>query len=427
MQSPPTSHRRALMPARLPQFRAVVAVLVVCCVALTGSGCSWFGNKKGSAEKKPKPKPTKLVRIDSEVRLKRLWRANVGDGLGRKYIHTKVAVLADQVFAADAYGTVVSHNRFNGKRLWRVSIGKPDGKGLKFWDRRDPSFVTGGAGAGAGLVFVGTANGDVVALSASDGAERWRIDIATECVVPPVYANGRVYVQTIDGRLLARDAETGEAIWAFDSQVPILTLRGTATPVVEDGIVYSGFADGLILALNGETGERLWSHRVSLPQGRSELDRMVDVDASPLVVGPIVYAVSFQGRLKAVRRVDGRGLWELETSSYLDLATGYGQVYVVDESDKVFAVDLETAEEVWANEGMLRRVLSPPVAYSNYLLVGDDDGYLHVLAQSDGRFLGRTKLDGNGLRSSFTVADGTVYVFGNGGSLTALEIEALDS
>lgn len=413
-------------PVSAHTVRTTLLGSLIVALVLAGSGCSWFGNKKSSTPKKEKPKAAKLVKIKPEVKINRIWRAKVGAGLGRKYIRTRPAVLADQIFASDAYGTVVSHDRFSGKRLWKTSIGKPAGKGMKFWDRRDPGFVTGGVGAGGGLVFVGTTNGDVVALSAADGTEQWRIDVGTESVVAPVYDDGRLFIQTIDGRLLAREADTGESIWAFDSQVPILTLRGTATPVVAGQIVYSGFADGMLMALNGATGERLWGHRVMLPQGRSELDRMVDVDSSPLVVGPIVYAASFQGRLKAVRRADGRPLWEKEASSFLDLATGYGQIYVIDEEDKVLAIDQESSEEAWANTSLARRVLSSPVAYNNYLLVGDDEGYLHVIAQSDGRFLGRTRLDGDGLRSPFTVADGTVYVYGSGGSLTALEIEALN-
>lgn len=415
-----------ILPISVRSYRATILGGLMVALVLTVSGCSLFGNTKSAAAKTPTPKAAKLVKIKREVKIKRLWRAKVGQGLGRKYIRTRPAVLADRVFAADAYGTVVGHDRFSGKRLWKTSIGKPVGKGLKVWDRRDPGFVTGGVGAGGGLVFVGTTNGDVIALSAADGTETWRIDIGTESVVAPVYDDGRVFIQTIDGRLLACDAASGETIWAFDSQVPILTLRGTATPVVDGDTVYSGFADGMLMALNGETGERLWGHRVMLPQGRSELDRMVDVDSAPLVVGSVVYAVSFQGRLKAIRRSDGRALWEKESSSFLDLTTGYGQIYVIDEEDKIVAVDQESTEEAWVNNSLALRELSSPVAYNNYLLVGDDAGYLHVMAQSDGRFLGRTKLDSAGLRSPFTVADGTVYVYGSGGSLTALEIEALN-
>ncbi|MEM7217976.1 MAG: outer membrane protein assembly factor BamB [Pseudomonadota bacterium] len=385
-------------------------------------------NRGGDADSQrvEKPKPTPLARIDAEVRVKRLWSASVGRGVGRKFIALRPAILADRVYAADAYGLVAAFDRFKGKRLWQVRIGDPDGNGARFWDRRDPAFVSGGTGAGGGLVFIGTTAGDVIALDAGDGSEFWRIQVGTEVVAPPVFDDGRLFVQTIDGRLLARDAEDGSAIWAFDIPVPILTLRGTATPVVEDEIVYTGFANGMLVALNARNGERLWQHRVRLPQGRSELQRMADVDASPLVDGPLIYAISHNGNIVGVRRQDGRPLWQREYASHKDLATGYSQLYLVDERDEVVALDTQTAEDAWTQEGLVNRKLSAPLAFSNYLLIGDDQGYLHVLAQSDGRFIGRVKL-GSGLRSNLVENDGVVYAYGNGGSLIALEIEERDT
>ena len=408
------------------------ALAVVALCALIVSGCSLFGDRgdrQADRAAKEKLKPVKLERLKPEVRLRRAWRASVGQGLGRKYITLRPAILADRVVAADAYGTVQAFDRFSGKRLWRTRVGKPAGKGLirGLWDRRDPAFVTGGVGAGGGLALVGTTDGEVVALDAVDGSERWRINLNTEIVAPPLHYQRQVFVQTIDGRLLARKEEDGSAVWTFDSQVPILTLRGTATPVAADGVVYTGFANGNLVALNARDGELLWTHRVMLPQGRSELDRMVDVDGSPLLAGPLIYAVSYHGRLKAVRAGDGRPLWEYETSSFHDLSSGYGHVYLVDDDSQVVAVDTQSAELAWNQEGLLRRGLTSPVAFDNYVLVGDQDGYLHVLAQSDGRFLGRTKVDGDGLRSKLIVQDDElVYVYGNSGTLTALRIESLE-
>ena len=159
-----------------------------------------------------------------------------------------------------------------------------------------------------------------------------------------------------------------------------------------------------------------------LPEGRSELERMVDVDSTPLLDGPMVYAVAYQGNLRGVRRQDGNPLWELPMSSFLDLDTGYGQIYVVDEDDAIIAVDTRTAEESWRQEALARRKLSSPIAFSNYLAVTDDEGYIHILAQSDGRLLGRRKLDGKGVRSRMVYADGVLYAFGNSGSLQALEV-----
>ena len=160
-----------------------------------------------------------------------------------------------------------------------------------------------------------------------------------------------------------------------------------------------------------------------LPEGRSELERMVDVDTTPLVSGAAIYVGAYQGRVKSLSRRDGRARWELEISTYLDLAEGYGQIYAVDDEDVITAIDSQTGEVVWTQEDFKRRKLNSPVAFSNYLAVGDDEGYLHIIAQRDGRHLGRRKLDGDGIRSAMVLADTTLYVLGNSGSLHALQIE----
>lgn len=405
-------------------------------LGVLAGGCSWFSwvpGIGGKDDKKAALEPAKLQDFAAEARIERLWRASIGAGLGRKYLRLNPVIVADRVYAADGYGVVEARDRFSGKRVWRTEIGKARKRRsgrlrmvprLGFFDRRDPSFVSGGVGAGDGFVLLGTTNGDLVALSAADGSEKWRAYVGSEILCRPVAGNGAVLAQTIDGRLLALEQEDGALRWSFDNQVPILTLRGSASPVFDGDIVYAGFANGMVSALRTDNGEPLWEHRVMLPEGRSELDRMVDVDGSPLAEGPLLYAVSYQGRLKALRRADGAPVWQQEISSHLDLASGYGHVYVVDEDDHVVAFDQQTAEVVWRQEGLYRRKLSSPAAFSNYLVVGDDEGYLHVLAQSDGRFLARRKLDGKGIRSGMAVADGrTLYVLTNSGALHALEMQ----
>ncbi len=404
--------------------------------AFAAGGCGWFSWVPwiGGGDKGPDPmEPAELVDFTPEVRIERLWRASIGKGLGRKYLRLNPSVLANRVYAADGYGVVEARDRFSGKRVWRSEIypynmargGRFSGlAGFNFFDRTDPSFVGGGVGAGGGMVLIGTTGGTVVALSATDGRELWRAYLGSEVLSQPAFGDDAVFAQTIDGRLLALEADDGSVRWSFDIQVPVLTLRGTASPVFEDGVVYAGFANGTVSAIRTANGEPIWEHRVMLPEGRSELDRIVDVDGSPLLAGPLVYAVAYQGQVKALRRADGNALWQLDHSSHLDLAVGYGHVYVVDETDAIIAIDEQTAREVWRQEGLYRRKLSSPAAFGNYVVVGDDDGYLHVLAQSDGRFLGRQKLDGKGIRSAMPVAEGrTLYVLGNSGSLQAVEIE----
>jgi outer membrane protein assembly factor BamB len=397
-------------------------------MAVSMTGCSWFTWLPwvDEDEEAKKLQPAELVDFDPEVRINRVWRSSIGDGLGKKYLRLDPLVLADRIYAADGYGVVEARDRFTGKRVWRSRVGKVESgflSALNFMDRKDPSFVSGGVGAGAGYVLIGTTFGEVVALSAADGTEVWRTEVGSEVLSAPVSGDDLVFVQTINGRLLALEEDSGEIRWSFDNQVPVLTLRGTGTPVYSNDVVYAGFASGKVNALRSDTGEPVWEERVMLPEGRSELERMVDVDGTPLLIGPLLYAVSYHGKLKAMRRTDGATLWEMDVSSFLNLAEGYGQVYVVGDDDVVTAVDQQSAEVIWKQEGMARRKLTSPVAFSNYLAVGDSEGYLHILAQSDGRFLARRKLDGDGLRSAMTVADGVLLVMGNSGSLQALEIQ----
>ncbi|MEM9743674.1 MAG: outer membrane protein assembly factor BamB [Pseudomonadota bacterium] len=413
---------------RVPAFgyRALRGSLLLS--VLFAGGCSWFSwlpfvGGDDDAERKASNKPAELERFDEELRVKQVWSRSVGDGFGRKFLYLNPVVIADRIYAGDGYGLIAAFDRFTGEREWRTRIGEPDGGFFNVFDRRDPSFVTGGLGGGGGYVYVGTALGELIALDAADGAERWRVTVGSEVLSEPIYGEGKVYVQTIDGRLLALDSESGEEVWRFDNQVPILTLRGTATPVYADGVVYAGFASGKVSALRAENGEPIWEHRVMLPEGRSELDRMVDVDGRPVVLGPLLLAATYQGRIKALRRDDGRPLWEREASTFLDLSEGLGQVYVINEDDEIKALDLQSAEDSWDQDALFRRKLSNPLATDSYLVVGDDDGYLHVLAQSDGRFVGRRRVDGKGLRARPLLADDLIYVQGNGGKLVALSLE----
>lgn len=404
------------------------AGLLFAMITLLG-GCSWFSWLPWVDDEDDKDplEPAELVKIGKpEVKIDTEWKRGIGKGLGKKYLRLRPLVLADRIYAADGYGYVAAYDRYSGKRAWEAKV-DPLKRGvlssLNFFDRKDPSFV-GGLGSGSGMILIGTASGFLVALSAGDGTQLWRSDVRSEVLAASIAEDGMVFTQTVDGRLVALNAETGVQVWSFNNQVPVLTLRGTSSPVYSAGAVVTGFPNGKISAIRAENGEPIWEQRVMLPEGRSELDRIVDVDGTPLISSGNIYAASFQGRIKALRQRDGSQIWERDISTNLDLAEGYRQIYAVDEADIITAFDRDSGEVVWTQEALKRRRLSPPTAFSNYLVVGDDEGYLHVLAQSDGRFLGRRRIDGKGLRSGMSVADGTLFVLGNSGKLSALTIEA---
>ena len=402
---------------------------VALAAALLLGGCQMFswlpwvdGDKKDEDDDKDRDEPAELVDFAAEADVERIWRAKIGRGLGRKQVRLLPLAIADRLYAADGYGQVMALDRFTGKQIWSARVGEPQGKPFyKFWDRRDPAFVTGGVGGGDGRILIGTTRGELIALAVGDGAELWRTTVSSEVLAPPASTAGAVFAQTADGRLVALEAEDGSRRWAFDSQVPLLTLRGTATPLVVGELVFAAFGDGNVVAIAHANGAPVWQQRIMLPQGRTELDRLVDVDGTPVLAGGLLFAASYQGKLKALRLNDGGTVWELEASTFLDLAEGYGQIYYVAANDEVAAVSQASAAVAWRQAGLKNRRLTSPLAYGNYIVVGDEEGYLHVLAQSDGRFVARRKLSA-GLRTRPLQVDNTVYVLANDGQLEALRI-----
>jgi outer membrane protein assembly factor BamB len=372
----------------------------VLALAVLAVGCS-------SKETKELP-PAELTKFESEVTLKTEWSRSIGDGQGDTYNMLVPAVDGDRIFAAEAGGKVFSLDRLTGKVLWKQDM---------------ETEVSGAVGAGYGLVVLGTLKGEVIALDEDTGEEKWRARVNSEVLSAPAVNSDLVVLQTQNDTLYAFDAYSGSQRWMFDNTPAVLTLRGSGSPVLTNNLVVAGLSSGKVLALDAQRGLPVWEQRVAIPQGRSELERVVDIDGGLLLSGSTLYVVSYQGRLAALDLESGRPLWEREASSAMGLAQGYGSVYVSLANGTVESIDERSTSALWSNDALQRRQLSAPAVFSSYVLVGDLEGYLHLLSQIDGRFVGRTRIDSDGLRARPLVVGDWVYAYGNGGKLVALTIK----
>lgn len=353
-------------------------------------------------------KPADLVDFNETARVKVSWSEGVGSGAGKTYTLLPVATLGDYIYAADAKGVVAGFDRASGREYWEVNLKTP---------------ISSGVGASQSQVFVGTLNGEVIALDSASGSVQWRTALSGEVLAPPQGNGSEVAVQTLDGKIYGLAASDGEQLWMYDTAIPALTLRGTSTPVVTPTSVYAGFATGKILALDVKDGTLQWEQRVAIAQGRSELERVVDINAAPLLVGDILYAGSYQGRLVALNRGTGAGLWAKQESTFSNLAAGYGAVFVTDSDDTVKAYDSTSGQLLWQNDQLVRRRVGAPQTFGSYVAVADFEGYVHIMNQADGQFVARRKVDGSGVRSPMLGLGDTLYVYGNSGDLEALSVK----
>jgi len=387
--------------------------LMFCAIIL--SSCSIFSKKTGQ-------EPMDLESFKETAKLTEVWSHGVGVGQGVGLTQLTPVIDGDKIYTVDSQGILTSMNRQNGKTLWSKNIGN-DFTGwtakivYTFKDRDLNKGITGGVGYADGLIYLGNYAGEVIALSATNGKEVWRKQLKGEISSIP-QSNGQVVaVQTMNGKLFVLDAKTGADMWFFENPPPLLTLRGSAAPLVTDSAIYAGFSNGRLMAFNPSNGLILWEQRMAMPKGRSELDRMVDIHATPLLKDGILYVGTYQGRIAAVARGTGGSVWGIDGSTSESLAASDDKLFVSLAEGKVIAYSLTSGEQLWQNEKLLRRSLSGPQVLGDYVAVVDFEGYMHILNQSNGELAARTRVDSKGVRAPMLSDGKMLYVYGNSGDL----------
>lgn len=379
------------------QLRSTLIALSI--TALSGCGF-WSGPQEAQ--------PQELVQFTPEKQVVRQWSVDIGSGFGDLYHQSRPAVTETGVYVADAAGLVSSIDFKTGTVQWRTDLDQP---------------VSASAGAAFGVVAVALSSGEVVALSADRGQELWRIALPAEVLAQPQINADKVIVQTTSGQIIALSRQTGEQLWVHDAQEPALTLRGTSTPLLLRDGVMAGFANGKVVALALDTGAPVWELLVSQSSGRSELERLVDLDGRFLISGELVYTGGYQGKLVAINPATASTVWTRDFSTYRSLAAGFGNIYASDSVGAVEAFDASSAASVWRNSNFALRRLGSPAVVGNDLVVGDALGYLHVLSQSDGHMVARYQVDSSPIYAEPVVVDDTLLVLSNSGKLEALRVQ----
>jgi len=358
------------------------------------------------SDSKKEEQPAELVDIKSSLKVSREWSY----GFDGDAVRLRLALRANEangvVYAAGFDGEVVALKANNGRRIWRA---------------KTELELTAGPGIGEGLVVVGANNGVVVALDAATGEERWRHQVSSEVLAEPLISNGLVVVRTVDGRVVALTAEKAETRWTIEQAVPKLSLRGAAAPVVAGDAVIAAFDNGRVMSVDLQTGDTQWDTAVGTPSGRSELDRLVDIDAPVRVVGDDIFVVGFHGRVAMLARDSGQIWWARDFSSYRGLAVDGSLLYATSAEGAVVAMHRNDGSVSWEQAALRLRALTAPVVDGQAIVVGDYEGYLHWLSAVDGAFLARAKTDGERITNPPLAIAGHVLVQTDSGKLIAFK------
>lgn len=358
----------------------------------------------GEDNKEP---PAELIDYKPEIELDVLWEENTGVGTDGQFLNLDVAVSYGKVLVADRDGLVQARDLNTGDLVWETET--------------EYSF-SAGPGTGESSVIFATSNAEVVAFNLDTGQEEWVSPVSSEVLANPVVANNRIIIRTTDGRMIALSEKDGSELWVFERSVPALSIRGTGTPIIVNDSVIAGYANGKLLALRLIDGKNNWESSIAIPSGRSEVERLVDLDVDPIETDGVIFISSYQGGTTAVLDLNGDVLWRNgDVSSYSGLSNDWRYLYVSDTASHVWQLDQGNGASLWKQSELSNRMLTTPVAYDDYVVVGDLDGYVHWLAVSDGRQLGRVKISSSAIDAKPVVVNGIVYVYLKDGTLAAIK------
>jgi outer membrane protein assembly factor BamB len=376
----------------------ILAIFLVTLLPL--QGCSWI---KSWGDPEPGD-PAPLVEFEESLEVRKVWSTDVGDGMGKQGLSMAPAYSSGQLFTADYEGRLVVVDASTGDKVLEL---------------KTKQAFSGGPGLDERNIYMGTIDGRVIAYDRNSGTELWNAAVSSEVLAPPASADGIVVVRCIDGRVFGLDDVSGRRLWIYDHSVPLLTLRGNADLLVRAGIAFVGYDDGSVVSLRISDGSVVWNQTVVSPEGRTELDRLSDIGGQMVIVASDLIVSSYKSRLVSLAADSGRLLWFKDVSSATGVVVDRTKLAVSEKNDDLWILDRRNGSTVWKVDRMTNRGLTRPAFYGNYVVVGDQDGYLHWLDSEIGSFVARERAGKKGFAAAPLAVGTTLYVLTRKGDLIA--------
>jgi len=350
--------------------------------------------------------PAELVDFESSLKVDELWSVNTGDGVAQQYLKLYPLIVEDRIVVADRDGDIAAYDITNGDTIWDIDLDMP---------------LSGGVGGDVDHLVVTSRNGHVVMLDAQ-GKLLWKVDASSEVLMPAQIASGLVIIRSVDGRISALNVKDGKQQWTFKRDVPALSLRGNSVPVIRQGYIFCGLDNGRLVTLDLLTGKTIFDIAIAAPSGRSELERLVDIDGNAVIVDDTLYMASYQGRIISLDIRRGQLNWSRKISTYSGVEISAKTVFTADDNDHLWAFDSSNGATLWKQDKLSARKITRPVAMGNTILVADSLGYIHWLSTFDGRFLARIEMDDAGVIVPPVVHNNVAYVLSRDGELSAYTV-----
>lgn len=321
--------------------------------------------------------PAELVPFYTKHYLDVNWHASTGAGAEEQYVFLQPLILDKIAVTVSRDGVVNIISLLTGDFEEEIELN---------------SIISAGIGGNEKIWLMASRDGHVIAIDAVKRRELWRTRVPSEVLARPVLYKDSAVIRTVDGKILSLDLVSGKIRWQYQRAIPDLTLRGSSEPVVARDKIFAGLADGRLIAISPENGEVVWDIALAIPTGRSEIQRLVDIDGDVELYGRVLYAASYQGRVAAIDVERGQFLWARDFSTHTGVVLDEKVLYTSDDNGHIWALDRLNGATIWKQEKLEYRKLTRPTIIGDYIAVGDFEGFVHLLSRYDGHFIARYQL-----------------------------------
>ena len=351
--------------------------------------------------------PAELHEFKQTLNVSKLWSVNTGTGVDQLFIKLFPLILDDRIVVADREGNVSAFNLETGEKIWEISLNIT---------------VSGGVGGDEKHLVITGRNGHIVLLDAK-GQLIWKVDASSEVLMPAQIAANLIIIRSVDGRISALNIEDGSEKWTYRRDVPALTLRGNSAPIIKQGYIFNGLDNGRLATLDLLDGHKVFDIAVASPTGRSELERLVDIDGQAQIINDTLYMGSYQGRVVSMDVRRGSLNWSRKLSTYSGVSYSNSGLFISDDKDSIWALDSTNGATLWKQEKLKARTITRPVNINQSIVVADFEGYLHFISPFDGHFQARVETDGSGVIVPPIEHNGRLYVITRDGELSTFSLQ----
>lgn len=368
-------------------------------LSLQLNACSSFFDKDNT------PTPNGLTAFQPELNPKLIWRTQTQVRLDQTHLRMGFIQDQNQAFFAGNNGVVTAINLDQGSRIWQVQL---------------PEVIASTPAYSNHQIFISTQSGWIFALDAQDGHTLWKKNVGSAILASPAANSKIVIAKALDGNVIALDSENGQERWRFQQIEPNLILRGSSAPIVNQESAYIGFANGNLAKLALNSGSPNWIQTIATPEGAFSIQRMIDIDADPMLSQGHLFVATYQGNLANLDLSTGRFLWQQKMSSYTGMSIDGSRIFISDANSYVYSFSTENGKILWQNRDLFSRSVTAPVKMQQYVVVGDAFGYLHWFNQQTGKLSARAQV-GAAIHAAPLIYKNKVIVLDAKGQVSAFE------